>query len=254
MKRIGLAISAAVIFTISHANAENTGFPDCSTFPAKLLSADDLLKFSKKVHKGEYETTEAYESRIRSALPQGTVAVTQKVDPSGTIFDADTGALTIPEYDLPQAMKIIETDGSFVGWLAPVFSQRMKTGRYIGQNGFGAKTVVTREEEANIGLAWVRDSGPHFNPDADIKIAMTPEKARKYRQDLGVFLVGTLVKPYVARATTFDEATLDDPTELTVGLVGITVAPICTGVYSRKTHEVLFSWPAGTGQKLPYMP
>lgn len=253
MRRTDMIFAVIIIAASFSESAVGQGVFRCQTFPQKLVSAAELLKFSTAAIKGEYETTAEFQTRIMKFLPTGQIAIEIPLPASETSYDADRGILNIREYALPLAERIVDTDQNFVGWLAPVVEKRKPTGSYAGQNAFGAKTHVIQENDASLGIAW-DSAGPHFNPDADLKIDMVPNQAKSVRNELGILLVGTLSSPPTVRSESTNEATVSDPIELTKIQVGVVVRPVCAAVYDRLSHSILTSWPAATGYKPSYLP
>lgn len=175
----------------------------------RLVTAAKRLKLSKD----EFETTQAYEARVRdsSNLPVfGSLTLGSNIAIKGSTpsfkYDPENQLL---ELNYPVLHSKQRVGSESVNWdVIEILS--IKESSYIGSNAYGATTRVSKKDSKVCGaiLLWDRSS-VHL-----IRFPLrqvTPDTARELKDNISVFHVGKLAPPFFQEVSSGTTPTRDSP-------------------------------------------
>lgn len=170
----------------------------------------------------EFETTYAYSQRLGemySAALGGTYRVVAVLPVSKFMtYNADTTELTIEPFRS-------SSDRRGFGSVE-IGSELRDTGRYVGQNAFGATASVTRRIFTQYYLSMPIPSAGLFSSPM-IKDKLLPDSARALKQTGALVIVGTIISPYVQVESRHSSATIGDPSDTTYLIYDLTINAEC---------------------------
>jgi TonB family protein len=182
---------------------------------------DSLVAAGAAKGKGEYETTEEYESRGRAVCARyGQLAFL--LPDASFEYDADTGKMSAKVGTwlrlLDDAPESYGPPEAFV-----LKSERVRIGSYVGTNAFGAKTVIQSRTEFERGIiihpssniVKTLEKGDYglvvmYGSTFSLDIA----RARAIKPFLRALVVGKLAEARVYKGHYQTEATFDSPVEV----------------------------------------
>lgn len=238
MRRIAWAAAAAILFA---GNAEAGPCADALAARIAPLSTQTLAKLSKLPAKGETETTVEFRTRLATLVPDR-FAVSFPVNTLAE-YNADQAALHLPPSAviLPDVM-MRGTDYSSYYEGVTLTSSRRTTGRYVGQNAFGATASVDRERLNEFALVWPDDHVSTVEPTEELVIPVQRDQLAGFRKLLSVLILADLVDPLLYASEDFSGATIDAPTDLMIQKRALVSRPICSAVYNRATGQIYGEW------------
>ncbi|MBX6376587.1 MAG: hypothetical protein IRZ13_20465, partial [Acetobacteraceae bacterium] len=199
--------------------------------------------------KGEFETTEAYEARARSAQGRlsDDIAVIVPVPEHHARYNADRQEMKV-SYISGEA--VLATDLALGPRYDSVYhiivSQSIRpTGTYTGANAFGRRATVVRQEGNRVGLTFPGLNSslgwPSGYSSSGIVLRMDPEAARRAKNNFAVMFVGSLKPPFVLTGSIHRTPTIQAPFDTTINLRSLNMDPVCAVLVNRATGEVLRS-------------
>ena len=204
-----------------------------------LLSAKSV-QFTKK----EFETTKQFEERLKTETQKqliGTLTLNDKF-----IFSFIPANL---EYTADKQQFSVE----FNGYREQIIWKTQKIGerRYVGQNAFNVKKLVTEttfhswhlivnenDQEAcilNPLLAYA--SKQCFQ--RSLMLSATTSQAIKIKNDIRLFVYGQIVFPYISSKTSQTEASVTSPYAKSETMYYVHFRPHSSGLYNLKSGELL---------------
>lgn len=259
MKSVGLAAIAAIsIGTTAQAQSQCDGYIGQTVAPKTLDQA--LLSLNAPAPKGEFETTAAYQARVASAGNNGPLVISKKMeDPKYLEYDADQQVFKVQKYlfdntnwpaweafyHAKNGVKASTSSGSNLDIV--ISSNDTPTGTYQAQNGFGARTTVTKitrtikvifQGEGRYGEDLFLTKEPALGT-----IPMSVDQARTFRQLAKIAFVVVPTAPYVTRANyLWGETTIDSPTEMRINAIVLN-ADIQCALLTDNLNKVLAAFP-----------
>ncbi len=220
--------------------------------------------FAKLTPKGEFETTAQYEARKAAATggSAATVIVTEKSQQEFK-YNADDQSIYVNAYAFHNirfdtARAAMNAQPQFTGGgniYAVVSQQEHITGSYVGQNGFGATTIVHKHiKHSNVIFERpAASSGPKGIEGESIfgggggaylgKISMPPQQAKTALSALKLAIVLKPKDPYLANGSwRGDEPTFDSPDRYTYSFT-ILFADFQCGLVTDGANKVLAAYP-----------
>lgn len=183
---------------------------------------DSLVAAGANKGKGEYETTEEYESRGRVVCARyGQLAFL--LPDAYFKYDADTGQMSA---EVGTWLRLLDDAPESYGPPEALIlkSERVRTGSYVGTNAFGAKTVIQSRTEVERGII-IHPSSNIVNivkkDDEGLVVmysftfALDVARARAIKPFLRALVVGKLAEARVYKGHYRSEATFDSPVEVT---------------------------------------
>jgi hypothetical protein len=214
---------------------------DCRAIAAKLKTIN--------TKKGEFETTEAYESRLQPpniALPGSLkggdlLAFVVPIPDIYASYNADRGEMKVSRslsqdqnYDAPSHKSL-----SFI-----VSERQLDKSSYVGSNAFGHKVRVERTVFSICAVTW-ETSKYIVYPKIEAAIRMPPEEAKDAKPGLSFLIIGKLAAPFISGYRYGSEPKIDFPYEvikngdaLSLDLQGIWVLDRRTGKVFEKAIAV----------------
>lgn len=188
-----------------------------------------------QMKKGEFETEEEFKQRKANALSATKIyAFSHKNNPPRTEgakmllerFGDTKASEPKIRYKIDEQAFMIDIDSVIVNDYKSV-----SKGSYVGQNAFGAKTVVRKFD------VW--EYAADIYVTLSIKLPVPVEAAKVLKDDLRVLMV---VKPTgVIHHEVFHRATLDFPSDIFLRWYRLNIdEPIDVWVYNYKTGEILY--------------
>jgi hypothetical protein len=221
------------------------------------LTFDQAIASIKPVApKGEFETTDAYQARLAAGGASGPLIISKKIEGAQYLtYNADKGAFEVQAYLFDNTnfsawdafyWAKASVKASTIGNLdVSISSSEVATGTYSAQNGFGAKTTVTkitRTEKAIFDRETARYGEQLFvaNKDAVVgEVPMSVAEAQAFKPQAKIAFVVVPKLPYVVRANfPQGETTISNPTEVRVNST-ILVADIQCGLLMNGTNRVI---------------
>jgi hypothetical protein len=238
-----------------------------------IRQAVEQLEKATSSKRGEYESTQAYESRMAAALSKP-ILFGQPVS-SRLAFVApalkEHSASFQYHYDADSAEVVLTVNGSTTvmdnvenpnwtptGSLSPLVqtlelgSFQLAQSTYVGSNGFGVKVRVEKDASLHVGLAPNGDS--FLALPAVAYVPMTSAAAAKELPALKALVVFKLSAPYLSYAYFHAEPTRDSPYDLTAHhkfLVGSVEGVV---FFSGVSGKVIARIPDGFGKPAAHAP
>lgn len=247
----GLLVSAP---TTAQAQSTCASYVDTTVSPQTFDQAVASVK--PVAPKGEFETTDAYQGRLAAAGSSGPLIISKKIEGAEYLaYNADKGVFEVKSYlfdntnfsawDTFYYAKVTAVKAGTIGNLdVTISSSEVATGTYSAQNGFGAKTTVTkiaRTEKAIFDRETARYGEELFpNKDAVIgELPMSTTEAQAFKVQAKIAFVVAPKLPYVVRATyPYGETTISNPTDVTVNAT-VLVADIQCGLLMNSANQVV---------------
>jgi hypothetical protein len=177
--------------------------------------------------KGEYETTEEYESRSRAICAhygQLTFLLSEKA--ASFKYDADEGKMSA---NVNVWLKLLDDAPESYGppETVPLTIERVRSGSYVGTNAFGAKTVIQSRTEFERGViirpssrivqALKKDDTVYEYGVASYGFTFPLDiaRARAINSFLRALAIGKLAEARVYKSHEHFQATFDSPSEVT---------------------------------------
>lgn len=198
--------------------------------------------------RGEFETTEAYQARARSAQAQlsDDIAVIVPVPSSHVRYDADRQEMSISYMAGESILASDLASGSEPGqgmFYHIIVSQDIRqTGTYTGSNAFGRQVTVIRQEGSRTGLTipgLISTGWPVGYSSTGVTLRMDPEAARVAKDGFAVLFVGSLWAPYILTGRVGRSPTIQRPYDTTISLRSLNMEPVCAVLVNRGTGEVV---------------
>lgn len=230
--------------------------PDSRCSPDRTASAVTVEQALRNVRavpaKGEFETTAAYQDRLRGLvnLPED-LAIIVPIPEFIPKYDADRQRLTVSYITggrvLPADSNfgIGGANGSF-NYIVAQTSPSRTTGTYIGQNAFGRSATVVRTEVTVHGLSVpnVSTMGWPSGPGrSEITLNLDPDAARVAKSNLAVLFVGAPRPPYLLTGMKVVTPTVQRPLHETTNVRALSMDPVCAVLVNRATREVIRPMP-----------
>lgn len=241
------SISVAALLTLAILSA-----PACADQCSDYLSAakaemspEKLTALLKVATKGEYETSDAFQSRMNALVPGGIVAVSISLPESAASYDADRARLVLKSPLSISDEIILDHDAMAYFEGVSIKDARKSGGEYVGQNAFGARARVSNESMQSIGIAWKTFPQKNFSPADTISIALAPQAGQAERKRLRLLMIGNVIAPYVVKDSDVSMATIDNPMNFQHDKKSLVVDPVCAAIYDPSARAVsLASWDA----------
>ncbi|MDZ3831938.1 MAG: hypothetical protein U0S50_09005 [Sphingopyxis sp.] len=240
---------------VAHAQSSCDAYTGTTVQPQTFDQA--IASIRPVAPKDEFETSDAYRARLAAAGGAGPLIISKKIEGAGYLaYNADKGAFEVKAYlfdntnfnawDAFYYAKVTDPKASTMSNLDVVISSSdTVTGTYSAQNGFGAKTnvsKVTRIEKAIFESEPARYGEELFfqNKDAIVgEVPMSVAEAQAFKPQAKIAFVAVPKLPYVVRATfPTGKTTISNPTDLTVNST-ILVADIQCGLLMNGTNKVV---------------
>ncbi|KTE27489.1 hypothetical protein ATE69_05510 [Sphingopyxis sp. H071] len=243
------------------AQAQSTCASYVGTTVAPLTFDQAVGSIKPVAPKGEFETSDAYQARLASSGGSGPLIISKKIEGAQYLaYNADAGAFEVKSYlfdntnfsawDTFYYAKVTSPKASTMGNLdVTISSSEVETGTYSAQNGFGAKTTVTkitRTEKAIFEGEPARYNDNLFISDKDAvvgRVPMSVAEAQAFKPQAKIAIVAVPKLPYVVRATyPYGDTTISNPTDVTVNAT-VLVADIQCGLLMNGTNQVVAAFP-----------
>lgn len=199
----------------------------------------------KKFSQGEYETTQAWQTRLAKLKTErlmGEVTMVSdyafKLTNVETTYSADAEALTLTAQTAKSGFDSINND-SLLGFDSiQWWYNNKKAGAYVGSNAFGVKRRVQVETEQIYYLLFKPETLGKANTLTihDVK----PETAKVIRPQLRALLIGTPMEPYIGGDKEETDATIDDPVKTLTYSFYLYFKPKAIWFYNTQTGEVYY--------------
>jgi len=234
--------------------------------PANFKGHDVVALFAalsaKLAGKGEFETTEAYNSRIAEVLtqpitgqltPQSSMALVVDLTPGGEYpdlkYDADTQLLQVKEYMGEVPYDLGDYD---VRTKQRVISTGRETRKvldvYEASNGYGAKADVVKTESQTYDLIMLnpkqfgfkRSETDYLGDRQHIEFDLTMDvpTAQKVKPNLDLLIIFQIAPPYVGKAKRYFTPKINSPFDTTIHQHYVYVNVSEIWLYDSKTGEV----------------
>ncbi|BAI95711.1 hypothetical protein Sj15T_00600 [Sphingobium sp. TA15] len=249
-----LLISAPIA---AHAQSSCASYTGTTVAP---LSFDQAIASIKPVApKGEFETTDAYQARLAAGAASGPLIISKKIEGAEYLsYNADKAAFEVKSYLFDNSnfsawdtfyWAKSDVKASTIGNLdVAISSSEVATGTYSAQNGFGARTTVTkltRTEKAIFDRETASYGEQLFiaNKDAIVgEVPMSVAEAQSFKPQAKIAFVVVPKLPYVVRANfPQGETTISNPTDVRVNST-VLVADIQCGLLMNGTNRVIASF------------
>lgn len=186
--------------------------------------------------KNEFEKTADYKKKMQ-AINQNEIYAFQI---------AEKDSLQI-EYDADEEMLRVKIDAIYVTEITPITkfidfivltTKNKKASSYVGQNAFGAKTLIKKHEGDKYGVRIVSNSQSSYS----ISLGLSPNEAKKQKNNISALII---CKPYIADDTLafvggyYNEATFSNPIEISYTASGINIELLEIWLYNFKTGGIL---------------
>lgn len=218
--------------------AGNAREVQCASYTGQVVSPssfEQAIALSNAPEpKGEFETTAAYQARVAGSGGAGPIIISKKPEDSKYLeYDADRQAFAVKSFffhntNMPAWEIFYHAENgvtaSTMSNIDIVVSEQEKiTGSYSAQNGFGAKTNVTKIFRTIKGV-FERDARSYSEtlfPGEDAIVGYIPmavEAARAFKPQAKAAFVVTPKAPFVTRAEfPYGKTTIQNPTDVTIG-------------------------------------
>jgi hypothetical protein len=203
----------------------------------------ELYRRRLQFNKREYETSDAWASRVQKLKGQPLISSTTMLSQFAfqaydvdAFYDADTKIISVtvsPGGAFHDEMNgVLSLSGnSMLGW-----KNTAQSGSFVGSNAFGVKRRVRAETEQFYFMAF---------QDTRIGLADTfnienvgGEQAKLIKPQIRVLVIGTLQEPYAGLSASQNKATLDDPVQTTSYEFYLYFKPEAIWFYNLKSGEV----------------
>jgi TonB family protein len=215
---------------------------------ANILATFKAAKLIQ-VAKGQFETTEAYAARMKSAAaalaPRGTLAVALTLDPRSFNFDADKNSVS---YSNPADDCTLAT---FIGgYMTPKLAcirQKISVTRSrprIMRNAFGAAASVVTVSTVDIGVTnppvdpGEADERHETSPLRDIRFGATVSEAVSLKRNAVLVLTLKPEAPFYVDAGWSADATIDNPIEPVERAYLLAGRLLCASIMDRVSGKV----------------
>lgn len=195
--------------------------------PVSAWKRDDIRLLTRRLiagggtdKKGEFETTEHFESRMASLLKNNSQKLVfvkpsedlvRWVDPGEDItYDADTRQFTAHLRAQPASLY---EDASISTDSVTIRSILLSSWDYIGKNSFGVSKRIHSSVWEDYGVAFSNDSAVEFSGVWDFLGPIDPRDAKLLKPFLSIALVGTLAEAHVHIESKHSEPTISSPYE-----------------------------------------
>lgn len=241
--RHGGVIAAVVAIFLPFSWTTTMAQSACATTKSSLPQTELLrLLNDPKINKSQYETDEAYHSRLTKIMPEAdhlTVVIpmprdTGKYDAEAQTFTIDNPALVafFPEQFL------LDGDPYTKVFLGREFGTKRSTkGSYVGENSFGVKRQVSVDQLDLYDIVFPQKEGSP--PVEGLTISIPREVAKNITGRLIVVVSGALVAPYVIEDSDYAAPTVQAPHDLSVRRKAFVIQPDCTAVVDGVSGQVL---------------
>lgn len=174
--------------------------PSLTKLPASFVghSPKTLLAEAKLEPKGEYETTEAYNTRT-ATRPARLYAV-RMLNPLDTKYDADERLLTIT---LPTSLISVGFDRKSDYLAYPILTSIDESSTYVGTNAFGAIIEIEKTRTREFDIIARTDSSPQAA--ASMQLSLSADDAKRLRSRLAVLLICANDAPREEQPLLWDE-------------------------------------------------
>jgi len=202
---------------------------------------DMSAKQQRDRQKGEFETTEAYEKRLKGLdasdpFTGGTYAF--GAAPTALSYDADTQTFTLGFSPSPGPVSGVDNWTHYASVLLKNGAKDM--GHYQAENGFGAVFRVERSLFSSYYLMLSITKGP-IVCTASVKVPIAD--AKDLKPDIRAILIVRPAPPYVNVDSSVTEATFTDPSENTAKTAAIFGRLQEVRFYDSRTGKALASCP-----------
>lgn len=231
-------------FQVSAASyAKSADGVNCSNVASRIRSilpiAPVLEQYalSNNLHSGgpprnEFETTQQYEARV-SSLQSAALGGAERVifrrplDDDAVVYDADTGRVTIQTIfdavsEQPRGLPV------------KVFYKTLRNEERPAQNGYGAKTILTRTVSAYGNLVLMNITqlpqfrrGKFSRREHGLSFSLPTEQARLLNSRGEMIIVAKPLSPFLNYNFKRHKATFNDPTDLSFRIYNFDVEPEC---------------------------
>lgn len=202
------------------------------------------------LQKDEFETTAAFQERQAAHYRQllgGTdkIVLAHKLDPVFDVvkYDADKGVVEIGLYEEDNYHRRSRTGEA--DYSIDLFRETLSTDTYVASNAYGATREVESSSKVRAALLFPANQLTAGMPRKYdyIKLAMSPEEARRFKADPIALIVATLRPPYVFYDYERIAPTIDYPYETRRGSYGVKVNLQCIVFLSgdREVYRLNFS-------------
>lgn len=193
--------------------------------------------------KGEFESTEQYQARMKSAtLNASDYTYAFKIEPSDIAkplftYDADKQAM---EFELSYSY-ITDAEDDYLAQSKRGIKVKDSTSRsrYIGSNRFGAKATIVKltGDEYHVSLGKRKDKGLNIN------FQMPPESAKQAKPYLAALLIGTIIpdanSKVIYTGKTGHEPTMDMPVEANITNKSVSFDLKQVWIYNTQSGEII---------------
>jgi hypothetical protein len=200
----------------------------CKGSPDPISGEDLVARLERsglyKAKKDEFETTAQYQARLegmaRSEHLFPIVSAAIGVAPHRLSYDADLQELSLEvarsDYRVDRSHQIV----------TEISRSSVDLGTYVGQNAYGARSLVEDRAQFEHVISWGKDSGASGALRA--VVSMAPDVARKLKAE-GVSLIfsGRVIEPIVEMRTGHSAPTTSDPTRRSISSLAIFAKPEC---------------------------
>jgi hypothetical protein len=203
-------------------------------------SIADLIKKSGG-SKGEYESSQQYEQRLRAMVP-AKISFTRALDRAWYTYDADSQLLKISiilDDGFDKGYR--ENSGMSAHYPAILLGGSIKfTDQYVGQNAFGASVqvdqVLAKKNYAVLG-ALPRNSTLQISSITG-DLSVPREEMSVSSKDLAIRIDGDTKAPFYAQSADHQKATIASRQETISALNFFRVAPSKISIINLKTGKV----------------
>ncbi len=253
-----VAIATLFIGTAAQAQIRCDSYVGQIVAPTTLDQA--ILALNAPAPKGEFETTSAYQSRIAAAGNSGPLVIGKKLeDPKYLEYNADLQLFSVQKYLFDNtnwpaweafyhAKNGVKASTMSSGNLDVVLSSSdTPTGTYSAQNGFGARTTVTKLTRT---IKVIFEGEGRYGEDLFLTketvlgtVPVNLEQAKTFRQQAKIAFVVVPKAPFVTRANyLWGETTIRNPTEVTVNAIVLNADFQCA-LLTDGINKVLAAFP-----------
>ena len=208
----------------------------------------DLWKLAQHggIQKDEFETTAAWEARLRKSFPTDMTLIGSAAIPSWDInYDADTNVLRVD----PKAW-LSETDGDHDVAQLIVGQRLWNDPSYVATTALGMTKTVSVRHVDRFSLYWMEAHVNPFQPSQPMLLSVSPYEAKSLKEHLSLVVVAHLEPPYVKDGIGIEPPTLDNPTKTYRYEKGLIVAPVCAALVDDRSWSVLGNYDIATRKPL----
>jgi hypothetical protein len=212
--------------------------------------------------KSEFETTEAYNTRIEAAMAESVLGELTAQSTLATVVSLSSGSeysnlkygadakllavrksmdevpIDLGEYETQSKQRVLPTGIDFEKVL----------GSYTGQNAYGTKKKILKKEEYTCDLIMLNPKQFDFKKkeydvlgnrqDIDFDVTMNPDVAERVVRNLKLLVVFQTAQPFVGIAKDYHSPTIDNPLDLVVHKFYIYARVAEIWLFDSKTGEV----------------